>query len=84
MITWREALAEAMRSRDDPGPVEAYAPDETAFDVEFDDGWGSANGPSVLAWTECHVYFPVCYDGAEWMASAPRNPQPDGQWHVGG
>ena len=83
-LTWRLALAMAMHSRNDPGPVEAYAPNETAFDVEFDAGWGSTDGPPVLAWTERHVYFPVCYDGSEWISSAPRNPQPEGQWHAGG
>jgi hypothetical protein len=84
MMTWRMILAEAMKSSDDPGPVVAYAPDNAeVFDTEFDVGWGGTNGPPVLAWTERNVYFPVCYDGSEWMESAPRNPQPEGQWHVG-
>lgn len=73
-----------MKVHGDPGPVLAYAPNEETFDVEFDGGWGSSNGPAVLAWTESHVYFPVVYDGAEWIASAPRNPVPEGQRHVGG
>jgi hypothetical protein len=41
-------------------------------------------GEDVLIWTEERVYFPVVYDGAEWMGSAPRAPQPAGQGHVGG
>ena len=84
MTTWRTKLAYAMKSSDDPGPVIAYAPDDAeTFDVEFDNSWGSLNGPPMLAWTERNVYFPICYDGAEWIESAPRNPQPKGQWHVG-
>jgi hypothetical protein len=82
-LTWRKALATAMRGAEDSGPVVAYAPDETTFDVEFDASWGSTNGPPVLAWTEQNVYFPVAYDGSEWMGSAPRNPQSEGQYHVG-
>lgn len=84
MSTWREDLAITMKDNGDFGPVIAYAPDEAAFDVEFDGGYGLSEGPAVLAWTESHVYFPVVYDGSEWMGSAPRNPQGEGQEHVGG
>jgi len=79
MTTWNELLANL-----DPGPIVAKAPNEAAFEVEFDAGYGSSEGPDVLAWTETRVYFPVVYDGAEWMESAPRNPQVEGQPHVGG
>lgn len=79
--TWRELLSEVL---DGDGPVIAYAPDEAAFDVEFDTSYGLAEGPEVLAWTEQYVYFPVVYDGSEWMGRAPRNPTSHGQPHVGG
>jgi hypothetical protein len=82
--TWREELKAAMHSASDPGPVVAVAPDEAALDVTFDDGYGGSEGPSVLIWTEQRVYFPVTYDGSEWLGSAPRNPQASGQKHVGG
>lgn len=82
--TWRRELRAAMAEAGDAGPVIAHAPDPEAFDVEFDDGYGGSEGPDVLAWTEERVYFPVVYDGAEWLGSAPRNPTPDGQQHVGG
>ena len=84
MTTWREELSDEMKSKGDEGPVIAYAPDEAAFDVEFDGGYGGTEGPDVLAWTDQRVYFPVCYDGAEWIGSAPRNPAPEGQSHEGG
>lgn len=84
LTTWRESLAEEMESHRDPGPVIAYAPNEGVFDVKFDSGYGGTDGQHVLAWTKLRVYFPVCYDGAEWMGSAPRNPQPQGQAHQGG
>lgn len=82
--TWRKELDQEMRRAGDPGPVIAVAPDEGAFDVEFDSGYGGSRGPDVLAWTATRVYFPVVYDGAEWIGSAPRNPRGEGQGHVGG
>lgn len=82
--TWRAALAQQMRDAHDPGPVLAVAPSEDALDVEFDAGYGGTEGPPLLAWTDRRVYFPVCYDGAEWLGSAPRWPRPEGQRHVGG
>lgn len=84
VTTWRTELTTAMASQSDGGPVLVFAPDESAFDVEFDPGYGGADGPPVLAWTASRVYFPVMYDGAEWMGSAPRNPTTKGQEHVGG
>lgn len=82
--TWMKELSRTRGKADDTeGPV-TLAPDLDAFVVEFDPGYGTSEGPTVLAWTETRVYFPVVYDGAEWMGSAPRNPQQDGQHHVGG
>jgi hypothetical protein len=82
--TWREELKAAMHSASDPGPVVAVAPDEATLDVIFHEDFGGSEGPSVLIWTEQRVYFPVTYDGSEWLGSAPRNPQASGQEHVGG
>jgi hypothetical protein len=84
MTTWRQELEAEGEVTEDDSPIVAYAPDEAAFDVEFYSGYGGTNGPSVLAWSEKRVYFPVQYDGAEWLGSAPRNPVPEGQGHVGG
>ena len=80
--TWREAFEKARG--EDSSPVVAVAPDEATLDVEFDDGWGGSCGPQALIWTEERVYFPVVYDGSEWLGSAPRNPTTEGQAHVGG
>lgn len=73
--TWRECFERARA---------AVAPNEDALDVEFDPGYGGSKGAPVLIWTMRRVYFPVVYDGAEWMGSAPRNPVSQGQPHVGG
>lgn len=40
---------------------------------EFDSGYGGEEGTPFTAWGDKYVYFPVCYDGAEWVGYAPRN-----------
>jgi hypothetical protein len=64
--------------------VVAVEPNEDVLDIKFDAGYGGSEGPPVLIWTEEYVYFPVVYDGAEWLDRAPRNPRAEGQPHVGG
>lgn len=82
--TWRDQLRDAREAWSDTSPVMAIAPNAAAFGVSFDPGFGGVNGPPVLAWTLERVYFPATYDGAEWLASVPRNPQPDAEGHIGG
>lgn len=77
--TWREMIY-----LNDGDHLIAVAPDESVLDVQFDAGYGGTEGPDFLAWSETHVYFPVCYDGAESVGAAPRNPTSKGQPHVGG
>lgn len=89
--TWRECFNEARkpdynsdRLLVDETPIVAVAPEGIDLDKPFNAGYGGSEGEPVLIWTEDRVYFPVVYDGAEWMGSAPRNPTSDGQRHVGG
>jgi hypothetical protein len=91
MTTWRKQLDHARTWSEfgdpvqrDESPVVAVAPGESVLDIEFDDGYGGSNGKPVLIWTGQRVYFPVVYDGAEWLGSAPRDPVTWGQAHVGG
>lgn len=53
------------------------------IDYEFDSGYGGENGPSFTAWTTNRVYFPVMYDGSEWISSVPRNPCDEATGHQG-
>ena len=80
---WIEELADArVKANDEEGPVVLSLP-ESDWYVHFDAGWGGSEGPPVLAWTERRVYFPVVYDGAEWLESAPRfSGDRKGQYHV--
>lgn len=52
--------------------------------VKFDSGFGGTNGAPFTAWGKNWVYFPICYDGAEWVGHAPRFPGHDGMDHQGG
>ena len=82
--TWRRQYEAEREDAKDTSALVAIAPEGIDLDREFDNGYGGSEGEPVLIWTEERVYFPVVYDGAEWMGSVPRNPVPNGQPHVGG
>ena len=54
------------------------------LDFQFDDGYGVESGPVFTAWTANRVYFPVSYDGSEWIDDVPRNPSKEFTKHIGG
>ena len=37
-------------------------------------GFGGSSGAHFTLWTSGRVYFPVVYDGAEWVGSVSRTP----------
>lgn len=84
MSNWRALIVEEMVAQGDSGPLVSCTLSDEGLDWEFDASHGSENGEPFLAWTKKRVYFPVCYDGAEWVGSAPRKPTKKGQRHVGG
>lgn len=88
MTTWRAELEAVMQEDGETwADMVAYAPpgpEAEVFDVEFDDGYGGHNGPRFTVWTKKRVYFPVVYDGAEWVSSVPRDPCDECTAHVGG
>jgi hypothetical protein len=51
---------------------------------EFNDGFGGTNGESFTAWSKDWVYFPIRYDGSEWVGRAPRHPSTYKCEHQGG
>ncbi len=51
---------------------------------EFCIGFGSDEGKPFTAWSETRVFFPVVYDGSEWVGSVPRNPCAEASDHHGG
>ena len=80
MATWRELILEA--AGDDVIIASTLTDEE--MDKCFDSGYGGSEGSPFTAWSETRVYFPVVYDGAEWVGSAPRNPCNEKTYHVGG
>ena len=85
MITWRIQLDSAFKQHEESAAdVVACTLSEQELDVEFDSGYGGSEGKPFTVWTEQRVYFPVVYDGAEWVASVSRNPDEKPTQHVGG
>lgn len=84
VTTWRAEFAAILRVNGDTSDFVAVSPDASILDVAFNSDYGSVEGPAVLIWTERFVYFPICYDGAEYLGFAPRNPQSEAQGHQGG
>lgn len=73
---------------DEPEPPVEYgmdAPDGRQwYERRFDNGYGGTDGDWFTVWTEARVYFPGCYDGAEFVGSAPRHPCAEATQHIGG
>ena len=83
MSTWNELLASERKSVNDETPIVAKSGTQDDWTRAFGYKHGDTVGSPVLAWSEARVYFPVIYDSMEWLESAPRHPQTDGQYHVG-
>ena len=85
MTTWREQISRAMEANKDSWQdVEANTLAKQQETTLFDDGFGCVEGVPFTLWTKNFVYFPVVYDGAEWVGSVPRNPNGVATPHVGG
>ena len=48
---------------------------EEVLDYEFHDGYGSADAPCVIAWSESFVLYIHEYDGAQHLEWIPRFPE---------
>lgn len=85
MSTWKELIFDEMdvfnESFDDV--ISCTLSDED-LNVEFDSGYGGTEGKPFTVWTSRRVYFPVCYDGSEWVGSASRDPDGIATFHQGG
>ena len=77
--TWREEIGKDVLEQ-----MVAIYPKDLDLDKKFDAGYGSPEGEPFTLWTKDRVYFPICYDGAEWVCSVPRNPCDIATEHMGG
>ena len=84
MSNWYDMLKEKMEQDGEDFTARHCTLDEAALKKYFDDGYGRTVGEPFTAWGENWVYFPICYDGAEWVGHAPRNPCDTAMDHQGG
>ncbi len=85
MKSWKLMIAREMDEYDDSWDniVSCTLTEEDLCEM-FDPDFGCTNGKRFTLWTEARVYFPVTYDGAEWVRSVSRNPDGNPTEHVGG
>lgn len=75
MANWYDMLKDAMEQNGDRFEDRICTLSEDRLKIEFNaGGGGSAYGAPFVAWGEYFIYFPVQYDGVEWVESATRNP----------
>ena len=79
-VSWKELLEDKF----DDDELIANTLSNEEYNRPFDDGFGGPEGKPFTAWSKEWVYFPVCYDGAEWVERVPRNPCDVPTEHVGG
>lgn len=83
--TWRALIKQEMQERCESfNDVVSCTLSDDELDTEFYDGFGVSNGKPFTLWTSGAVYFPVVYDGSEWVRSASRNPDGKPTHHIGG
>ncbi|WP_299501362.1 hypothetical protein [uncultured Roseobacter sp.] len=83
MATWKNLLDSEREHVGDQSRIIAVAPAELDWDRNFDDGFGDEYGQPFCAWTERRVYFPISYDGKEWIGSVSRAPDGKPLRHFG-
>ena len=82
---WKEKIEYAMKKRDETfADLESCTLSDIQLKAEFDGGYGVIEGLPFTAWTAKAVYFPACYDGAEWVGSVSRHPDGQATEHQGG
>lgn len=85
MTNWKKLIQAEMETQEETfeNMVKCTLADEELM-VEFCDGFGCKEGAPFTLWTINRVYFPVVYDGAEWVGSVSRNPDGKPTYHLGG
>lgn len=85
MKNWKTMLGYALKGHGESWEdVEANTMTEEEMAKGFDAGFGGTEGCPFTVWTRNTVYFPICYDGAEWVGSVSRHPDGEPTSHQGG
>lgn len=82
--TWRDLISKEMYNNGDGWPDVVHVSPGADLGRTFNAGHGGSEGDPFTLWTRQYVYFPVTYDGAEWVGSVPREPCDKATAHVGG
>ncbi len=82
MATWRTLIAKSAKN----DTILQCTLTESELDIEFSTDGGGEEGIPFFAWSKDWVYFAACYDGSEWVARVPRNPETPNHapYHIGG
>lgn len=81
---WRRGIEYAMGLHGEGwGDIVSSATPLPALDRMFDSGYGGSEGEPFTVWTHGRVYFPLVYDGAEWVGSVSRSPDGKATKHFG-
>lgn len=85
MTTWyKEILCTMAKHGETFDDMENCTLTDEEWHRQFNPGWGGTEGVPFTLWTKNRVYFPAQYDGSEWVASVPRNPNSEKVSHIGG
>lgn len=84
MFSWKILIENCMKDYNETlDDIISITITDEELNQPFDVGYGTAEGVPFTAWTENRVYFPVVYDGSEWVSSVPRNPNGESTQHIG-
>lgn len=85
MTTWKEQILDEMDIVGETfQDVVSCTLTEEQLLKKFDCSFGGQEGLAFTLWTSYRVYFPVVYDGAEWVRLVSRDPNGKPTEHVGG
>jgi hypothetical protein len=84
-VSWKDLVENEFREQGESWTdVESNTMTKEELNTPFDNWYGAVEGCAFTIWTTDRVYFPVCYDGAEWVSSVSRHPDGKPTNHVGG
>lgn len=84
MVSWNKLIEELLDDEKDTDVIIHSTLTDNRMNAEFDGSYGGSCGEPFTAWSNDWVYFPVVYDGAEWVGRVPRDPCDIASNHVGG
>jgi len=72
LTCWREKILDVLKNTGEALEDIHFEPHDINLDKKFDDGYGTSEGVPFVGIGDTYVYFPVVYDGCEWVGCVPR------------